>query len=65
VHKTITPTTETVPSALKVSVYEFPTLSDEVHVPTISFAVPLGRLHVIASFGHVMVVDVIVTPVSV
>ena len=64
-HETITPTKENVPFASTVSVYEFPVPSDKVHVPTISFAVPLGRLHVVPSFGHVMVVDVIVTPVIV
>ena len=40
-------------------------LSENVHVPMISPAVPLDRLHIILSAGHVMVVDVIVTPVIV
>ena len=57
--------------ALNVAVHEFPVvLSDPVHVPTISLAVPLERVSVIfpppfACCGIVMVVDVIVTPVSV
>ena len=40
-------------------------LSEPVHVPTISPVIPLGLLHIIFSAGHVMVVDVMVTPVSV
>jgi hypothetical protein len=55
--------------AVTTAVYVFPSLSVVVHVPEGSLAVPLERVHVIPSpsfeFGHVMVVVVIVTPVSV
>jgi hypothetical protein len=64
-HWTITPVRETVPLILKVSVNEFPlVLSEAVHVPTMSPAVPLERVHVILSLAHAMVVAVIVTPVG-
>ena len=54
------------PLALNVRVYEFPVaLSEKVHIPTMSPAAPLERVHVILSFAHAMVVSVIVTPVSV
>ena len=63
-HRTIFPTTDTVPFALNVKVHEFPVLlSEDVHAPTMLPAVPLERVHVISD--HVMVVAVIITPVSV
>lgn len=71
-HWTITPTKVNVPLALNVPVYEFPVvLSVDVHVPTISPAVPLERVNTISvpvtapELGNVMVVAVIVTPVLV
>jgi len=64
-HETIFPTRETVKSALYVIVKEFPVvLLVNVHVPTMSPAVPLDLVHM-SPPSYVMVVDVIVTPVLV
>jgi hypothetical protein len=61
----MTPVNDTVPLALKVSANEFPVvLSEAVHVPRISPAVPLDLVQV-SPPSAVMVADVIVTPVLV